>query len=197
MVLATRLTQEMGEASPQDATRHEPVQLVEHKLGQCMPTRRVGPHLLEAQKVFLEHAIERSLLRLPPDIGWAGLLDAGGCLHIWQLSANRRPELPAAAAAATPSLRCPSQPPPLRGSSSATSAQRNPSPPVASSITGPGTTPSASTMSTIAVSATAMPADRYGCHGRTGSLKYMATAMVRRESAKENSLCINVRALTA
>ena len=54
---------------------------------------------------------------------------------------------------------------------------RAPSPLAASSITGPGTKPSASTNITIATSTTAMPADGNGCHGRTGSRKYMATTM--------------------
>ena len=56
---------------------------------------------------------------------------------------------------------------------------RAPSPPAANSITGPGTKPSASTSTTIATSTATMPADGNGCHGRTGSRKYMATTMRR------------------
>jgi hypothetical protein len=49
MMLAARLAVQVREASPQDATRHEPVQLVQHELRQRATVGVVGPLSLEGQ----------------------------------------------------------------------------------------------------------------------------------------------------
>jgi hypothetical protein len=72
MVFAAGFTVEVCEASPQDSTRHEPVQLLRHELGQRASAGLVGPLLLQGQQMLLHHLEERSLLRLPARINRAG-----------------------------------------------------------------------------------------------------------------------------
>jgi hypothetical protein len=97
VVLPTRFAVKVREAPSQNPAVQVPVQLFRHELRQCAAAGFVGPLLLEGQQVFLHHTEKRCLLRLPPDVGRAGGLglDAGRCLHIQDLSANRRRLLPA------------------------------------------------------------------------------------------------------
>jgi hypothetical protein len=54
MVFVAGFAEKMCEASAQDSTRHEAVQLVGHKLRQRAPAGMVGPALLEGQEVLLQ-----------------------------------------------------------------------------------------------------------------------------------------------
>jgi hypothetical protein len=78
-----RLCRKVGEASAQDATRHEPVQLVEHELRQGVPISLVGPLLLEGQRTVSRRAAALRPSKCcakggKPDQGWASreFLDA-------------------------------------------------------------------------------------------------------------------------
>jgi hypothetical protein len=71
MVLAAGIAVQVSEASPQDSTRHEPVQFIRHELRQRAPVGGVGPLLLEGQQVLLQHLVKGSLLRLPARINRA------------------------------------------------------------------------------------------------------------------------------
>jgi hypothetical protein len=68
MVLVAGLAEQVGKASPQDATRHVPVQLVGHEAGQRVTAGLVGPALLEGQQVLLHHLVKDSVFRLPARI---------------------------------------------------------------------------------------------------------------------------------
>jgi hypothetical protein len=90
MMLATGLTEKVGETSAQDSARHERVQFLSHERRQRPPAGRVGPLLLESEQVFLHHHVQGSLLRLPARIDRArgrGLC-ACRCLHEVELSAS-------------------------------------------------------------------------------------------------------------
>jgi hypothetical protein len=64
MVLVAGVAKKVCEASPQDSTRHEGVQLAGHELGQRASAGLVGPLLLEGQQGSARGCLARNIARL-------------------------------------------------------------------------------------------------------------------------------------